>query len=496
MAAGTVRQAESVTAVERAPAIAGAVRAPAPISVRGHRSGPPRILELQRAIGNAAVARLLQRNPDDTDEYARELAQKATQTGNDGTAQHAIWVFFRAHFPQELPKLSGSSYQRDAKGWDLVERPQRGGSAQLVAGRDVVARIAAGKALELARELSPKLAVLDRHRAARPPTASNPKKAIDYVFIMGVNTSGKKRTDAFYNAARKHFVDVQAVPGATVLEVASLEEIVDTVAAGPGPVGDLYIVVHATPIGVEFALRKNDKGDQYAGRIWLDKLQPASAAFGRQIAPKMSDGSTIRIRGCNVGRNKKFIAELHRALGGKGTLEAPTHRTTYDWETTGGKVTSTSEYASEHVVIFPNEKRHTSYKPAQLAPIFAGKYAMEGLSEADWLTILNTVKPKAQVKTYTWEVDIDPTAPPTDDEVADVMRGNINEPSEFTYKVTRPSKRKGIVTARQIRYEVPTKDVIRIKGGALKLKLPTTSDVDYATFMTTDIAAQTPAANP
>jgi hypothetical protein len=260
-------------------------------------------------------------------------------------------------------------------------------------------------------------------------------------------------------------------------------------------VGDLYIVVHATPIGVEFALHKNDKGDQYAGRIWLDKLEPESAAFGQQIAPKMSDGSTIRIRGCNVGRNKKFVAELHKALGGKGTLEAPTHKTTYDWETTGGKVTSTSEYVGEHVVIFPNETQHKSYKPADLAPFFAKKYAMEGLSEADWLTILKTVKPKAQVKTYTWEVDIDPTAAaPTDDEVADVMRGNINEPSEFTYKVRRPSKQKGIVDATQIRYEVSTKDVIKIKGGSLKL--PATADVDYATFMTTDVAPSTAVSNP
>jgi hypothetical protein len=492
---GTVRQVESVATVGEAQVTAGPVPASPPTIMLGRGSTTSRVLELQRAIGNAAVARLLQRTPGDTDEYAQELAQKALQTGNDGTAQHAMWVFFRAHFPQEVPKLSGSSYQKDFKGWDLVERPKDGGYAQLVAGSEVIRRIAAGKALELARELSPKLAVLDRHNAARPPTASNPKKAIDYVFIMGVNTSGKKRTDAFYNAARKHFIDMNAVPGATVLEVASLEGIVDTVAAGPGPVGDLYIVVHATPIGVEFALHKNDRGDQYAGRIWLDKLQPESAALGRQIAPKMNDRSAIRIRGCNVGRNKKFVAELHKALGGKGTLEAPTHRTTYDWETTRRKVTSTSEYVGEHVVIFPNEKQHMSYKPADLAPIFAKKYAMEGLTEADWLTILKTVKPRAIVKTYTWDVDIDATAGPvTDDAVADVMRGNINEPSEFTYKVTRPNARKGVVNAQQIRYEVRTKDVVKIKGGSLKL--PSTSDVEYATFMTTDVAPRTPAASP
>jgi hypothetical protein len=309
-------------------------------------------------------------------------------------------------------------------------------------------------------------------------------KPVDYVFIMGKNLNGSKRNDAFYNAARKHFIDMNAVPGAIVVEAASLEEIVETVENGTGVVGNLYIVVHATPIGVEFALKKSDTGP-YAVRIWYDKLVPESAALGARLAGKVDANTTIRIRGCNVGRNQKFVAELHKALGGKGTLEAPSHKTSYDWETTGTKVTSSREYSTEFVLVFPDEPEHRRYKPADLAKGFAAKYADSGISEEDWLKVLKKVNPQAGVKSYTWEVDTDPKTSYTDAEIADVMRGNINEPSEFVYTVSRPSKALAKVVAKQLRYEVPTKVVEQTLGKRRNLARP--GDKDYGTFMSTDV---------
>src|SRR5213080_3346942 len=54
--------------------------------------------------------------------------------------------------------------------------------------------------------------MLARDGNSDPKAAAKPS---DYVFIMGKNLDGSKRTDAFYDAARKHFVDMNAVPGAT-----------------------------------------------------------------------------------------------------------------------------------------------------------------------------------------------------------------------------------------------------------------------------------------
>jgi hypothetical protein len=323
--------------------------------------------------------------------------------------------------------------------------------------------------------------VLARDDTSKAKAASKP---VDYVFIMGKNLNGSKRTDPFYDAARKHFIDMNAVPGATVVEAASLEEIVDTLEQGTGVAGNVYIVVHATPIGVEFALKKSDTGP-YAVRIWYDKLVPESAALGARLAGKVDANTTIRIRGCNVGRNQKFIKELHKALGGKGTLEAPTHRTSYDWETTGTKVTSTREYATEFALIFPDRPEHRRYKVADLAKGFAAKYPDSGLSDDEWLKVVTAANPQPIVKSYTWDVDTDPKTQYTDDEIADVMRGNINEPSEFFYTVSRPNKALAKVVAKQLRYEVPTKVVEKTLGKRRNLARP--GDKDYGTFMATDV---------
>jgi hypothetical protein len=358
--------------------------------------------------------------------------------------------------------------QRAVRGADSPTTPAMLRRIASAAGNRSTGRLA--RARMLARE--------DKADAKAAP------KPVDYVFIMGKNLDGSKRADAFYGAARKHFVDMNAVPGATVVEAASLEEIVETVEKGQGVARNLYIVVHATPIGVEFALKKGDTGP-YAVRIWYDKLVPESAALGARLAGKVDAGTTIRIRGCNVGRNQKFVAELHKALGGKGTLEAPMHRTSYDWEMTGDKVTSTREYATEFALIFPDKPEHRGYKPVDLAKGFAAKYPDSGLSEADWLKVLTQVKPQAVAKSYTWDVDTDPKTSYTDDEIADVMRGNINEPSEFFYTVGRPSKAKATVVAKQVRYEVPTKVVEKTFGKRRDLARP--GDKDYGTFMATDV---------
>jgi hypothetical protein len=197
-----------------------------------------------------------------------------------------------------------------------------------------------------------------------------------------------------------------------------------------------------------------------------------------------------------VGRNQKFVKELHKALGGKGTFEAPTHRTSYDWETTGRRVTSSREYVSEFVVIFEDTPAHRHYKPADLAPLFAARYADSGLTEPEWLAILQKVEPKAKRRSYNWNVDLDPLTPYTDAEITEVMQRNLNEPTEFFYKVSRPSTSKGLVIASQIRYEVPTKTVEKLTGKVRRF--PSPRDRDYKTFMATDVAprTQTPGASP
>jgi hypothetical protein len=329
-------------------------------------------------------------------------------------------------------------------------------------------------------------------RDERPAPGGAPAKRVDYVFIMGRNMNGTPRNDAFYGSARKHFIDMKAIPGAIVAEAASLEEIVDRVAGGPGPVGNIYIVVHATPIGVEFGLNKGDSGE-YGKRIWLDKLQPASAAFGARIAPKLDDRSAIRIRGCNVGRNQKFVKELHKALGGKGTLETPTHRTSYDWETTGRRVTSSRERVTDFALIFNDRREHLRYTPSDLAPLFADKYRTSGISEEMWLRILTKVRPRAVRKSYEWKVDLEDSKSLTEDEIVGVMKGNINEPGEFDYTLDRRSAALAVVTATQLRYEVPLKEIEAATGA--ERPLPTASDKDYGTFMTNDVvAAPKPAA--
>ncbi|GLQ45928.1 hypothetical protein GCM10007862_09790 [Dyella lipolytica] len=286
--------------------------------------------ELVHVQQQRASAPCVQRKPTDPDELAAidnedkavtDLATRAIKSGTPQFAVHEVlWRLINSRGLDMHFELSGSRYDKNHKGITIESKgkgPRTTGF--VVAGDEVLQRLAKGQVAQVAKELETQIAGVDTARGT-----------IDYVFIMGKDTNKKNQ---FYTEAKKYF---QAqYPSATMVEdVRDLDGINERINAGAKPVANLIIVSHAHPDGtVAFSLNKTDKTP---GQLQYSELKEANEK-GSLVKPDpelIGFWTNVLIRGCNLGRSEAMLGEVQTAFGGSARVIAPTHSQVYSGGTT------------------------------------------------------------------------------------------------------------------------------------------------------------------
>lgn len=294
----------------------------APQTPDGRRLIAHELAHVAQQESGGARAGSVQREPRDPDELAAEAkeddaivakAKRALASENPAMAVHEIvWRLINNHHLDEHFELNGSRYDAARKGI-VVELSGKGPrtTGTIVAGREVLQRLAAGKAADVVKEIE-----------AQIGTVGTARGTVDLVFIMGADAP--KSGNRFYAEAVAYFKAQHA--GATMFEdVRDLDGINQRINSTGQPVANLIIVSHAHPDGtLQFSL---DPADKTPGQVQFSELKEANAAGSlTQPDPKLVGFWTnVSIRGCNLGRSPDTMSELKTAFGGDVRVIAPTH---------------------------------------------------------------------------------------------------------------------------------------------------------------------------
>ena len=193
--------------------------------------------------------------------------------------------------------------------------------------------------------------------------AGPPAKRQDYVFIMGKDNPRSK--NKFYGAAFRYFT--ATAPGATIVRdrrslaaiFAYLREHVND------PIGNLYLVSHASQDGMlSFPLVDGDRDRKLTYPVLRDAITLHPELF--TLAGQVDAGTTILIKGCNIGRSQRMIDVVDEAFGGLESVIAPTHKQEYEWS---GKSVSQS-----FTTYFIEEPGNVKLSPADQEAEFVAKY--------------------------------------------------------------------------------------------------------------------------
>jgi hypothetical protein len=264
---------------------------------------------------------------------------------------------------------------------------------QASAGNLAVQRLLAEGALSLQRDKAPGPAT------ASPPTpappATTPAKRHDYIFIMGTDRRGSK--NKFYTAAIKYFSTT--APGATMVKdrrslAAVFEYLRDEV---KDPIGNLYLVSHASQDGVlSFPLSDGDTDRKLTYPELRDAIKSHPELF--KLSGQVDAGTTILIKGCNIGRSQRFIDVLDEAFGGLDTVIAPTHKQEYEWS---GKSVSQS-----FTTYFVEEPGSVTLNRSDQEAAFQAKYPE--LPKKSWDALVKKAKRTVESIPFDEDTDLPP----------------------------------------------------------------------------------------
>lgn len=294
----------------------------APQTAAGRRLIAHELAHVVQQDTGAARAGAVQREDRDPDELAAEAkeddaivasAKRALASDNPNMTVHSVvWRLINNHHLDEHFELNGSRYDAARKGI-LVELSGKGPrtTGTIVAGKDVLQRLADGKLTQVVKEIEAQIGTVDTQRGTS-----------DLVFIMGADVP--KSANQFYTEAIGYFK--AEFPKATMFQnVRDLDGINRSINANGKPVANLIIVSHAHPDGtLQFSL---DPSDKTPGQVQYTELKEANDAQSlTQPDPKfVGFWTNVSIRGCNLGRSPDTMRELKKAFGGKARVLAPTH---------------------------------------------------------------------------------------------------------------------------------------------------------------------------
>lgn len=228
-------------------------------------------------------------------------------------------------------------------------------------------------------------------------------------FIMGAG-------DDFYNAANAHFTRVPS--GTFVTNLRNLRDVRDHLLANRQSNGrrwgEVNIVVHANEEGgMSIPVRPLAQNEDPA--VHEVNLNNLRAAIANDEFPSLPDDlidvrTTIRIRGCAIGRSQEMLTQLSQAFGGNDAqrpiVRAPKHLQAYSFTGAAANPTDSDEFYVEFWFIgFP--QGHPPGRPQQIAQFnaenpgagvdWAGALSREGHPNGELPTHV------ARTRTYTFE---------------------------------------------------------------------------------------------
>ncbi len=411
-----------------------------------------------------------ERDPDELaamakeDEALKERAKRALKGKPDMAVHEVMWRLIKNYGLDMHFELSGSRYDKNQKGVLVVLRSDVKGprtTGQIVGGDEVLQRVAAGQAAQVAKEIEVQIGKVDSARGT-----------VDYVFLMGADAP--KSGNKFYTEAKKFFKT--AYPGAIMVEdVRDLEGINQTINSGNKPVANLYIVSHAHPDGtLQFSLNPSDKTP---GQVQYSELKEAneSQSLTQPKPDLVGFWTNVMIRGCNLGRNEEMLQETRKALGGKARVIAPTHEQVYgggkeslggafyeepgiskltddkaferikakpeyafitDWGAMRQKLRRFNESVPENVYEekFPAKGNELALLRSVQGAKVAAHYTF-GASRVDGDDTVFTFKPDDPYKLG--EAEIPQKTPPDDKTAIELARKTVPRPDAYAYKVRR-----------------------------------------------------------
>ena len=239
---------------------------------------------------------------------------------------------------------------------------------QASAGNLAVQRLLAESAEGFKRGSSMVQRTPDAGAPAATPTAATgdagtPGKRQDFVFIMGKDNPKSK--NKFYGAAIRYFK--ATAPGATmVTDRRSLAAIFAYLRENVNdPVGNLYLVSHASQDGMlSFPLTDGERDKKLTYPVLRDAITSHPELF--TLAGQVDAGTTILIKGCNIGRSQRMIDVVDEAFGGLESVVAPTHKQEYEW--------SGTNVSQSFTTYFIEEPGNVKLSPADQEAEFIAKY--------------------------------------------------------------------------------------------------------------------------
>ncbi len=243
------------------------------------------------------------------------------------------------------------------------------------------------------------VAFLGQQEALRESRARGaPEERENITFIMGLEPPGAD--NPFYTSATAHFTINPR--GETHTDLRTLQEVRDYLEAhAPSnghPWGEVNIIIHGNEEGgMSIPVRALQPGeDPGTHQVSLNTLGDAvsSGNFAPLSNEVMDALSTLRIRGCAIGRSDPMLDLLSRAFGGQDlqrpTVIAPRHLQGYshaprNWHPTQGTSPETSDeyYAEFWYVGFPQGDNPSN---DALLAMFQAEHAGVGL---DWRDALS-----------------------------------------------------------------------------------------------------------
>jgi len=436
----------------------------------GSERGAAGLISERASVRGDALIQRSERDPDELaamaneDDAIKARAKRALASGKPDFAVHEVmWRLIKSHGLDLHFELSGSRYDKAQKGV-LVDLHGKGPrtTGTIVGGDDVLQRIAAGQAAQVAKEIETQIGKVDTARGT-----------VDYVFIMGADAP--KSNNKFYTEAKTFFK--AEYPGAVMIEdVRDLEGINQKINSENKPVANLYIVSHAHPDGtLQFSINPSDKTP---GQMQYSELKEANDkhSLTKPNPDLVGFWTNVMIRGCNLGRNQEMLLETRKAFGGDVRVIAPTHEQVYgggresmggafyeepgvskltddqaferikakpeyafitDWDAMRKKLrrfdTSTPEIVYDGP--FPEKGKELALLTSQQGAKTAANYTVGPISVEGTETVFTYI---SKNPTKLGDVEIRQETPPDDKAAIELARKTVARPDAFAYKVRRP----------------------------------------------------------
>jgi hypothetical protein len=145
-------------------------------------------------------------------------------------------------------------------------------------------------------------------------------KPTDYAFIMPTDNFGNN-AENFMNR-RPSTTAIKSTPGLDSLDAVLV--IINSGAQITTPINDIIIVSHANAGGFLFFKLRNDSASEQISYNDLDDYINSSSRT-QMTSRLIRDNGNILIRGCNIGKEPRFLNLVKKLFAGKAKVTAPKH---------------------------------------------------------------------------------------------------------------------------------------------------------------------------